>query len=96
MKDECTKAAAIEFARRARRRTTLVARERTWLSTCGRYKVVEARSLFRGMPTVYYAEVRCDDGGPCKWDLISRHRTRRAAEIACGRHRSQVTRSQGR
>jgi hypothetical protein len=81
----------IQFRSRARLRTTYVARERAWLSCCGRYKVVEARSLFRSVPTVFYAEVLEHLDDRWMWDVISRHRKRAPAAAACARHAKKIS-----
>ena len=75
----------VEFRRRARREITETSRRRVWESVCGRYRIVEAVSLF-GLPTVYYAQRRVDLP-TCTWDLLvpGRHRKRGPAEASCRR-----------
>lgn len=73
----------VEFPRRPRRETTETSRRRIWPSRCGRFRVVEARSLY-GLSTVFYAMERVDLPA-CTWDILSRHRKRRPALAACQR-----------
>jgi len=75
----------MDFARTPRRDTTLCAKRRHWYSRDKRYRVTESRSLF-GLPTIYYALVL---DGAC-WSIISRHRTREAAQEACEQHAGQA------
>ncbi len=71
----------VEFVKRARRSDTAVSRRRIWRSTCNRYHLIEAVLVLGGeRRTTWYAM------GPSLADLISRHRTRRAAERAIQRH----------
>ena len=58
----------VSFVTRAKRDETVTARRRIWRSLCGRFRVVEAVSLY-GLPTVYRAE-QLDEFG---WNVISRH-----------------------
>lgn len=73
----------LTFRRRGRVTETVAATWRTWFDLTGRYKVVESK--IPGLPVRYLAEVRVDLPC-CTWDLISRHRKRRAAEAACQAH----------
>lgn len=81
------------FARRALRDRTATSERRTWLSTDGAYAVEEHAPHSPALPTRYLA-VRVE------WldrrsrqrvtRLISRHRTRRAAERACRAHARRI------
>jgi len=77
-------ATLLAFPRRPTRTTTLTARKRTWESLCGRYRVVEAKSLY-GLPTIWYAMFRVGLSS-CTWDIISRHRAGPAALASCRKH----------
>lgn len=70
--------ANLTWLKTAVHRKTDLARERIWRSRCGQYRVVEAVSVFSGLPIVYYAEVRrrTEDGREA-WDVLSKHVTHR-------------------
>ena len=82
----------IEWNKRAKRDETQVAERRTWKSKCGHYKVVETnikygrvtdrRGNYQGYP-VYYLAMRLNDPEISMWDIISDHRTRKAAVLQC-------------
>lgn len=69
----------LAWKKRAKRVDTELSRRRLWASTCGRYHVMEAVSNY-GLPTAFYAL------GATLADMISKHRTRSAAENACEKH----------
>jgi hypothetical protein len=70
----------LEFARRAKVRETPVAKLRRWQTSGGRFAVIHVRSLF-GLPPRWLAVERCEATGNER--VISRHKTRAAAEAAC-------------
>ena len=81
---------ALEFATRPQRRTVMAAfRYRRYVDRGGRYAVERSACIFnrgldngRRLPVVWRALVRVEAG----WEIVSQHRTRRAAERACRRH----------
>jgi len=75
----------LTFPKRCRKQTTITARKRIWESRCGRYRVVEAVSLY-GLPTIWYA-MRLD--GTC-WDIVSQHRKGDTALEACRKHAKEI------
>ncbi len=76
---------AIEFVRRGTRKLTSTAELMRWRSRCGRFAVVEVRSLLREemadggvrLPPPRYLAVRACGHGEV---VVSRHRVRHAAE----------------
>ena len=75
---------AVMFKKRAARDKTGMSTRRTWISVCGDYKIVEVVSDFK-LPLMYYANFRCDlPAAP--WTIISKHRKRGPAEVACCEH----------
>lgn len=72
----------MNFVTRAKRDETEVAERRIWRSLDAPYLVIESKSKF-GLPLTYYAIVVSDSG---EQQLVSRHRTRQAAENACVNH----------
>lgn len=70
----------VRFSSRAKVQTTEVARRRIYESEDGRYRVVENRFLVGRLPTIWHALVRRQESWGWCWDLLGRHRTRRAAE----------------
>lgn len=72
-----------------RRIKTPIGRARIWQSKCGRYRVRESKPA--GLATLYYAQVIRREMGviggmrasTVYWDIISQHRSRRAALLAC-------------
>ena len=78
----------LDFVRRARVDRTDVATRSIYRSRCNRYRVVYSKPLFSGLPRQWRAEVRREWG----WDVLSKHRSRLAAEASCVKHlRSQPT-----
>lgn len=75
----------LQFPKRPSRSKGLTARKRIWESLCGRYRVVEAVSLYGGLPTIWYAMYRCDLPA-CTWDIISQHRAGTPAAESCRKH----------
>lgn len=63
------------LTRRARKRTTLTAEIRRWLSLDGRYAVDEVNSIY-GLPRRYLTVQRLPNAQEC---VLSRHRKRSAA-----------------
>lgn len=63
------------LTRRARKRTTLTAVIRRWISLDGRYAVDEVNSLY-GLPRIYLNVKRLPNAQEC---VLSRHRKRTAA-----------------
>lgn len=82
--------AMVRFGRRAKVQITAVARRRIFQSEDGQYRVVENRYLVGRLPTVWHAMIRRREAWGWCWDLLGRHRTRRAAE----RHIEQLVRGQ--
>ena len=66
-----------QFAPRAKVRISSLSRQRSYRSICGRYKLIEVR--YPGERPQWLA-VRCMEAGEY---VISRHRKRRPAELAC-------------
>lgn len=88
------------FAKRGRVHETAVARRTVWVSRCGGYRVVRSHYTVgqrNGYADMFYAEVAgaSAGAGASGWQVISRHRKRRAAEAACQKHAKQAAR-QGR
>lgn len=78
----------IEFSEKYTSDVTDTDRRRIWTSRCGQYRIVENRSLF-GLPTVWHAQVRVQESWGWCWDLLGRHRTRKAAERRIRQHLRQ-------
>jgi hypothetical protein len=78
-------AVKLEFARRAKVIRTPEMERRLWHSRCGRYMVQQIDSRLERRTTFYAMRRRTDAPVPF-WDIITRHKTRRAAEAACHRH----------
>ena len=79
----------LTFPKRPRRDQTIAADRKLWTSKCRRYRVTFSRCRYgprdeRGIPDVCYAQYFDQEFGV--WDVLSRHRSRRAAERACQRH----------
>jgi len=75
---------ALKFRKRAVVEETDLYRRRSWDSRDGRFSVSEFTRHLEGNQRVFYAEVLCRlPDGRDVWDVISCHRTRRAAEKAC-------------
>lgn len=77
----------IEFQKHGGRDETLTSKRRIWLTKCGRYRVVKSMSKY-GLPTIYYAmEYRdtpeSNNFAGWGWDIISKHRAKSAAFVAC-------------
>ena len=73
--------AKVEFVRRGRRSETETAHRMSWRSLCGVYRITRSESKY-GLPLAFYAEQV--DGE--RIDVISRHRTKSAAEKAVNIH----------
>ena len=58
-------------------------RYRRFISTCDRYAVERSSTTFTSDPRVLWRALVRLDG---RWEIISRHRTRPAAERACRSH----------
>lgn len=85
------------FAKRGRVHETAVARRTVWVSRCGGYRVVRSHYTVgqrNGYADMFYAEVAGAGAGigASGWQVISRHRKRRAAEAACQKHAKQAAR----
>lgn len=63
--------------RRGRRADTVAGQRMIWLSICGRYRI--ERSSVPALPVIWRACRLVED----RWEMLSRHRTRRGAERAC-------------
>ncbi len=74
--------------RRPKSELTIAARRRIWQSADGTYRVVHARPLVGGLADIWYAMIRTPVPAPWRWcwDVLSRHRRRRAAFAAVERH----------
>ena len=71
----------LEFKQRARRSETPISNRRTWDSRDNRFAVVHMEPKLTGDVRPYYLAIeRRPDAGE---RIISRHRTRNAAEVAC-------------
>lgn len=68
--------------KRAKRDETDIAKRKTWESRCGHYKVQESVGKLIEMGTSYYA-LAADKYG---WLILSQHRKRKPAEMACEKH----------
>ncbi len=82
----------IEFSEKYTSDVTDTDRRRIWTSRCGQYRIVENRSLF-GLPTVWHAQVRVQESWGWCWDLLGRHRTRKAAEKTIRKHARQMAKA---
>lgn len=71
----------IEFTKRTTIRRTEVANLRRWQSCCGRFAVIEIKSLL-GLTRRYLAIERRTAGEA----IIGRHRTKNGAERRCREH----------
>lgn len=86
----------LDFPKRGRLEETELATRRVWRSKCGRFAVVHAKSKY-GLPEAWNVmEFRVIDGS-AGWDIVARHRTKRAAfrkanELAGGERRRQAKR----
>jgi hypothetical protein len=64
-------------------------RRRIWLSRCGWYRVVHSRCLYgprkgkQAIPDVFYAMKFVVTSGRSCWEVISQHRRRERAVLAC-------------
>ena len=56
-----------------------MAKRMIWASRCGRYQVMESISNYK-LPTTYYAL------GETLASVISQHKTKNAAQVACEKH----------
>lgn len=75
------RSARLEFVKRPRRYEGKYSFNRRWTALSRDYSVEEAKSKY-GLPTIYRAMRLGADG----WWIISAHRTKHAAMVACQRH----------
>lgn len=77
----------LEFVSRGTRADTLTSERTIWRSRCGRYRIESHRQLFgravgreqrRGYPDYFLLCRAVGDG----WRIVSRHRSKSAAEVA--------------
>lgn len=88
------KATTVAFGKRGKRADSISADRMVWESDCGQYRIVRSKSRYGNLPVDWYATtVAYDTRGGTKlqigWVIISRHRTRAAAENAVNRHAKQ-------
>lgn len=76
----------LEWQIRAKKDETDCAHRRTWMTRCGKYATQESVGKFTGMGTVYYA-LRVLS---CEYVIISRHRKRRSAMLACEKYENSL------
>ena len=76
----------LEWFKGATHRTTDTAKQKVWLSKCGRYKVVESSGLYehhRGKPVVRWLAVRHDLATGGEYVITSHCRGIDAAKAVC-------------
>ena len=71
----------LEWKKKCKKDQTLVSDRKIWESKCENYKVVFSHIRFGegSLPDQYLALKRTNN----IWDIMSKHRTRKAAENAC-------------
>lgn len=81
----------LRFVKQWRKDETDTAKRKIWTSRCGGYRIVESVSLFK-LPTAVYAMFLSKINGLWSWEIVSKHRSKRQAFLACRKFANQTNR----